>query len=78
VQVLPSALPSAEIGTAQQEIPVNLNNLFFVVRTNDMKVTCVTDRPWDGDPTYICEAATPQQVSSACKADLKLRIVRSN
>jgi hypothetical protein len=67
-----------EIGTTQQEIPVNLSNLFFVVRTDDMKVTCVTDKSFGGDPNYICEAATPQQVSSACKADPKLRIVRSN
>jgi hypothetical protein len=77
-QIPHSVLPPAEIGTAQQEIPVNLNNLFFVVRTHDMKVTCVTDKFFGGDPNYICEAATPQQISSACKSDSKLRIVRSN
>jgi hypothetical protein len=78
VQTLRQLLPSAEIGTAQQEIPVNLNNLFFVVRTDDMKVTCVVDTPFGGDPNYTCEAATPKQVSTACKADPTLRIVRSN
>ena len=57
---------------------MNLNNLFLVIRTDDMQITCITDRPWDGDPNYICEAATPQEVSFACKEDRKLRIVRSN
>ena len=57
---------------------MNLNNLFFVIRTDDMKVTCVTDKSFGGDPNYICEAATPKQISSAFKADPKLRIVRSN
>jgi len=73
-----SVLPSAEMGTAQQEIPVNLNNLYFVIRMDDMKVTCVTNKFFGGDPNYICEAATPQQISLACKQDPKLRIVRSN
>ena len=57
---------------------MDLSNLFFVVRTDDMKVTCVTDKSFGGDPNYICEAATPQQISLACKQDPKLRIVRSN
>ena len=78
MQTLPQLLPPAEIGTAQQEIPVNLNNLFLVLRASDLKVTCITDAAFGGDPNYICEAATPQQIVSACKADPKLRIVRSN
>lgn len=57
---------------------MNLNNLFLVIRTDDMQITCITDRPWDGDPNYICEEATPQQISLVCKEDRKLRIVRSN
>jgi hypothetical protein len=57
---------------------VNLDNLYFVIRRNDMKVTCVTNKFFGGDPNYICEAATPQQISLACKQDPKLRIVRSN
>jgi hypothetical protein len=57
---------------------MNLNNLFLVIRSQDFKVTCVTDNQFGGDPNYICEAATPRQISSACKADPKLRIVRSN
>ena len=77
-QIPQPLLPPAEIGTAQQEFPVNLNNLFLVIRTDDMKVTCITDTFFAGDPAYICEAATPQEVSFACKEDRKLRIVRSN
>ena len=57
---------------------MSLNNLFFVIRTEDFKVTCVTDKLFMGDPAYICEAATPKEVSLACKQDPKLRIVRSN
>ena len=57
---------------------MDLNNLFLVLRTSDLKVTCVTDTEFGGDPNYICEAATPKQVSIVCKADPTLRIVRSN
>jgi hypothetical protein len=55
---------------------MQLNNLFFVRRTNDGKVTLVTDHFFGGDPNYFCEAATPQQISAACKADRNLQIRR--
>jgi len=55
---------------------MQLDNLFFVRRNNDGKVTLVTDRFFGGDPNYFCEAATPQQISAACKADPKLQIRR--
>ena len=79
MQTLPQLLPNTQRWALHtQEFPVNLNNLFFVIRTEDFKVTCVTDKLFMGDPAYICEAATPKEVSLACKQDPKLRIVRSN
>ena len=55
---------------------MNLNNLFFVCRTADMKVTAVTDMPFYGDPNYYCEEATPRQVAEATKKNTKLKIIR--
>ena len=55
---------------------MNLNNLFLVVRTMDMKVTAVTDMPFYGDPNYICEEATPRQIANATKENTNLKIIR--
>lgn len=57
---------------------MNLNDLYLVVRTKDLKITAITDRPFQGDPDYLCEEATPAQVSRACKQDTRLRIIRHN
>jgi hypothetical protein len=64
------------MGTTPMERSMQLNNLFFVRRNNDGKVTLVTDHFFGGDPNYFCEAATPQQISAACKADRNLQIRR--
>jgi hypothetical protein len=55
---------------------MDLNNLFFVCRTTDMKVTAVTDIPFYGDPNYYCEEATPRQVAEATKENTRLKIIR--
>ncbi len=55
---------------------MNLNNLFFVCRNSDMKITAITDQPFYGDPNYFCEEATPSQVVQATKENTSLKIIR--
>ncbi len=64
------------MGTTHMDLSMNLNNLFFVCRNSDMKITAITDRPFYGDPNYFCEEATPSQVVQATKENTSLKIIR--
>jgi hypothetical protein len=54
---------------------MDLRNLFIV--TDGMgDPTAITDRPFQGDPFYRCEEASPREISRVCRENPRIKIVR--